>query len=167
MVWRGVIRENGPRSQDREARYDITGTQVRPSSPSLPAGGKEYSVIDLRILIRALVVGTVLQVIMVSLAHFIPWVMVHVFEFAGMMISATAGYLYAMDSGKGYFPGATAGAIVGGGCALVGTVLSASLGDVASRVIPFGTAICVLTGAIGGLFGQMAANWRAYENRQR
>ena len=86
--------------------------------------------IDLRILIRALVVGTVLQVIMVSLAHFIPWVMVHVFEFAGMMISATAGYLYAMDSGKGYFPGATAGAIVGGGCALVGTVLSASLGDV-------------------------------------
>jgi hypothetical protein len=31
VVWRGVIRENGPRSQDREARYDITGVQGRPS----------------------------------------------------------------------------------------------------------------------------------------
>ena len=123
--------------------------------------------IDLRILVRALVVGTVLQVIMVVLAHFVPWVMIHVFEFGGMMISATAGYLYAMDSGKGYFPGATAGAIVGGGCALVGTAVSASLGDIATRVIPFGTAVCVLTGAVGGLFGQMAANWRAFENRQR
>src|SRR5947207_10265959 len=68
---------------------------------------KDFSVIDLRILIRALVVGTVLQVVMVCLAHFIPWVMAHVFEFGGMMISATTGYLYAMDSGKGYFPGAT------------------------------------------------------------
>lgn len=128
---------------------------------------KGFSVIDLRILIRALVVGTLLQVIMVVLAHFIPWVMIHVFEFGGMMISATAGYLCAMDSGKGYFPGATAGAIIGGGCALVGTAVSASLGDIATRVIPFGTAVCVLTGAVGGLFGQMAANWRAFENRRR
>ena len=123
--------------------------------------------IDLRILLRAFIVGTVLQVFMFVLGHFVPWVILHVFEFGGMMISATAGYLYAMDSGKGYFPGATAGAIVGGGCALIGISLSVALGDIANRVIPFGTAVCVLTGAVGGLFGQMAANWRAFENRQR
>lgn len=111
--------------------------------------------------------GTVLQVAMVVLGHFVPWVILHVFEFGGMMISATAGYLYAMDSGKGYFPGATAGALVGGGCALAGIGLSVALGDLAKPFIPFGTAVCVLTGAVGGLFGQMAANWRAFENRQR
>jgi hypothetical protein len=124
-------------------------------------------VIDLKILLRAFIVGTVLQVAMVILGHFVPWVIIHVFEFGGMMISATAGYLYAMDSGKGYFPGATAGAIVGGACALIGIALSVALGDLAKPFIPVGTAVCVLTGAVGGLFGQMAANWRAFENRQR
>ncbi|MBV8798391.1 MAG: hypothetical protein JO208_01060 [Alphaproteobacteria bacterium] len=123
--------------------------------------------IDLRILLRAFIVGAVLQVFMFLLGHFVPWVVLHVFEFGGMMISATAGYLYAMDSGKGYFPGATAGAIAGGGCALLGISLSVALGDVADRVIPFGTAVCVLTGAVGGLFGQMAVKWRAFENGQR
>jgi hypothetical protein len=72
-----------------------------------------------------------------------------------------------MDSGKGYFPGATAGAVIGGGCALAGISLSVALGDIAKPFIPFGTAVCVLTGAVGGLFGQMAANWRAFENQQR
>ncbi|MBV9570489.1 MAG: hypothetical protein JO056_04525 [Alphaproteobacteria bacterium] len=122
--------------------------------------------IEPRILLRALIVGTLLQLLMVVLGHFVPWVIVHVFEFGGMMISATAGYLYAMDSAKGYFPGATAGAIVGGACAFLGIALSVALGDLASRVIPVGTAVCVLTGAVGGLFGQMAANWRAFENRR-
>jgi hypothetical protein len=128
---------------------------------------KGILVIDRRILLRAFIVGTLLQVVMVVLGHFVPWVILHVFEFGGMMISATAGYLYAMDSGKGYFPGATAGAVAGGGCALIGISLSVVLGDLARPFIPFGTAVCVLTGAVGGLFGQMAANWRAFENRQR
>ena len=123
--------------------------------------------IDLRILIRALIVGVVLQVTMVVLGHFIPWVAYHVFEFGGMMISATAAYLYAMHAGKGYFPCATAGAVVGGLCGLVGIALSVVLKDTPSFVIPVGTAICVLTGAVGGLFGQMSFNWRALENRTR
>ena len=121
--------------------------------------------IDLRILIRALIVGTVLQVGMVVLGHFNAWVREHVYQFGSMMISATAAYLYAMHAGKGYFPGATAGAIVGGLCGLAGIVVSVVLKDTPSCVIPVGTAICVLTGAVGGLFGQMAANWRAFEQR--
>ena len=133
--------------------------------PRLPR--KEQPVIDLRILLRAFIVGTVMQVVMVVTGHFVPWVVFHVFEFGAMMIAATSGYLYAMDSGKGYFPGATAGAITGGGCALIGISLSVVLGETARPVIPFGTAVCVLTGAVGGLFGQMAHNWRAFENRQR
>ena len=128
---------------------------------------KGLRVIDLGILLRAFVVGTVLQIVMVVLGHFVPWVALHVFMFGGMMISATAAYLYAMDSGKGYFPGATAGAIVGGACALIGITVSVMLGETERVVIPFGTAVCVLTGTVGGLFGQMAANLRAIENRRR
>jgi hypothetical protein len=124
-------------------------------------------VIDLRILIRAFVVGTVIWVAMVVLGPFVPWVGFRVFEFGGMMISATSGYLYAMHSGKGYFPGATAGAITGGASALIGVSVSVLMGEIVNRFIPFGTAVCVLTGAVGGLFGQMAANWRAFENRDR
>jgi hypothetical protein len=123
--------------------------------------------IDLKILTRAFITGTVLQVVLILLCHVSPWIMQHAFMFAGMMISATAAYLYAMDSGRGYFPGSTAGAIVGGACGFIGLVLMVALGDNRQIVIPCGTAICVLCGAVGGIFGQMAANLRAIERENR
>jgi hypothetical protein len=128
---------------------------------------KESVVIDIRILLRAFVVGAVIWVVMAVLAPRIPWLGFRVLEFGGMMISATSGYLYAMHAGKGYFPGATAGAITGGGSALIGISILVAMGDLVNRFIPFGTAVCVLTGAVGGLFGQMAHNWREFEKRQR
>lgn len=123
--------------------------------------------IDLRILLRALVVGIVLQAGLAFFGHAAHWVAGRAHEFGRMMIAATAAYLYAMHSGRGYFPGATAGAIVGGTCGLIGIALSVLLKDTPSFIIPIDTAICVLTGTVGGLFGQMAANWRAFENRKR
>ena len=123
--------------------------------------------IDTKALLRAFIVGTILQIVLVLLCHVSHWIMAHAFMFAGMMISATAAYLYAMDTGKGYFPGSTAGAIIGGACALIGLAISVMLGDTEQVVIPFGTAVCVLTGAVGGIFGQMAANLRAIENQKR
>lgn len=119
--------------------------------------------IELRPLLRATFVGLVLQIAMYAIGHFSYWFAVNVFGFGGMMISATAGYLYAMDTAHGYFPGATGGAIAGGLCGLVGIGFSVGLGDTASSFIATGTAIAVMIGAIGGLFGQMAANWRAME----
>jgi len=77
-----------------------------------------------------------------------------------MMISATAGYLYAMDSGPGFGIAALGGAIAGGTCALIGIALSVIMRDVPEIVLVFGTVISTVTGAIGGLFGQMAANMR-------
>lgn len=112
-------------------------------------------------LMRAMLVGTVLQVAMYGLGHFSRWVAVNVFDFGAMMISASAGYLYAMETGNGFFSGATAGAIVGGLCGFVGIALSAALGDSFVAYIATATAIAVMIGAVGGLFGQMAAKLRA------
>ena len=51
--------------------------------------------------------------------------------------------------------------------ALIGISILVAMGVLVNQFIPFGTAVCVVTGAVGGLFGQMAHNWRAFENRQR
>ena len=63
--------------------------------------------------LKAIIAGTVLQAAMMVLGHFFPWIRVHVFLFGGMMISATAGYLYAMDYGAGFGRGIFGGAIAG------------------------------------------------------
>ncbi len=117
--------------------------------------------IDSKTLLRAAIVGIVLQLALAAGAHFFVYVAKYYFLFGGMMIAATAGYLYGMGSGKGYFPGATGGAIVGGLCALIGVGVSVLMHDAAQQTIPLFTAICVVTGAIGGLFGQMAAKLRS------
>jgi hypothetical protein len=121
--------------------------------------------IDYRALQIATVVGTVLQVAMVVIGHFVPWVALHVFMFGGMMISATVGYLYARDVDKGYGRGALGGAIAGGVCALLGIAVSVILGDTEPAILALGTSISVLTGAIGGVFGQMSAAILAWGRR--
>ena len=116
--------------------------------------------VNREILLRAAIVGTVLQVVMVVLGHFFPWMIQNVFTFGGMMISATAGYLYSQDLDKGWSAGALGGAIVGGICAAIGFSISVLLGDTPLPVLAFATGISILTGAVGGPFGQMAANLR-------
>jgi hypothetical protein len=120
----------------------------------------ELPVIDARILQRATIVGTVLQIIMVVAGHFVPWVRDNVFLFGGMMISAIAGYLYATDYAAGFVRGILGGAIAGGVCALIGIALSVLLGDTPVFVLALGTAISVLTGIAGGFWGQVAAHMK-------
>jgi len=110
---------------------------------------------------RAILVGTPLQMLTMVLGHFGGLLASYDigFLFAGMMISATIGYLYAQDVSKGYGRGACGGAIAGGTCALIGIAVSVLLGDMAPKVLVLRTLICVLTGAVGGLYGQMAADW--------
>ncbi len=110
---------------------------------------------------RAIVVGTPLQMLTVMLGHFHGLLAAHAigFLFAGMMISATVGYLYAQDVSKGYGRGACGGALVGGACAAIGIALSVLLGDMTANTLILWTLISVLTGAVGGLYGQLAADW--------
>ncbi|MGD0144943.1 MAG: hypothetical protein ABSC92_17465 [Rhizomicrobium sp.] len=113
--------------------------------------------IDNNALLRATLVGTVLQVAMVVAGHFIPWVAIHLFMFGGMGISALAGGLYAHDAGNGYGRGALGGAIAGGVCALLGIAVSVILGDTATNILVLGTLSSAVTGAVGGLIGQMSS----------
>jgi len=116
--------------------------------------------INNRILLRATTAGLVLQLVLAATGHFIPWVVINLFLFGRMMISATAGYLYGMDFGRGYVVGALGGAIGGGLCALPAIALSVVLGDTLAPMLSLGTGICILTGGVGGGFGQWAASLR-------
>jgi hypothetical protein len=104
----------------------------------------------------ALVIGTLLQVAMVVMGHFIPFVALHVFMFGGMGISAVAGVLYGRDA-AGFGGAALGGAIAGAGCALIGIALSVLMGDTQAVILCLGTASSAVTGAIGGLLGRAIA----------
>lgn len=120
---------------------------------------------DLKVFVHATLVGVVMQLVLMAAVHFNAYVANNIFLLGGMTITAVAGYLYGMDTGKGWLTSATGGAIIAGICALVGVGTSVVLKDAPQTVIPFFTAICVLTGAVGGLFGQMSANIRAMGRR--
>ena len=116
--------------------------------------------IDARILQRAAVIGTVLQIALSLAGYFFPWVAIHLFMFGRMMISASAGYLYGMELGRGYAIGALGGAAAGGLCVVPAIILSVLLGDTDASMLATGTGISILTGGVGGAFGQIAAIMR-------
>lgn len=120
---------------------------------------------DRKVFIRALIVGIVMMLVLMGGVHFSVYLAHNDFLFGGMMITAVAGYLYGMDAARGYLASATAGAVIGIITALVGVGMSVALRDAQQNVIPFFTAICVLTAAIGGLFGQLSASIRAMGKR--
>ena len=99
-----------------------------------------------------IVVGTVLQIAMVVVGHFVSSVAI-LFAPLGMGISLVAGLLWARALSTGYGGGAGGGAVVGGVCALIGILVSYLLGDVTASVLGFGTASSAVTGALGGLLG--------------
>jgi hypothetical protein len=129
--------------------------------------GKEQEVglTDNAALRRAALVGIVLQVALAVLAHYAPWIGAYANRLAGMMISATAGYLYAMDVGLGFRRGALGGAIVGGVSGLAGMMLAQSLGERPDDPLALWTMISVLTGTLGGVFGEIAIRWNAILRR--
>jgi hypothetical protein len=116
--------------------------------------------IEASIVRRATIVGLILQLVLALVGHFVPWVALHLFVFGRMMLSATAGYLYGMEFARGYAAGALGGAVAGGLCAAPAIALSVFIGDSAASWIAVGTGISILTGGIGGVFGEMAAVMR-------
>ena len=125
----------------------------------------QTAVFDGKLVQRAAVVGIAMQITMVVIGNYVPWFRAHFYAFGCMMIAGLAGVFYAREFAKGYARGALGGAIAGGTSGVIGISLANILGHVALIVLPFGTALTIFVGAIGGLFGQMAANIRKLTNR--
>jgi hypothetical protein len=110
-----------------------------------------------RALIRAAVVGTILQVAMVVSGHLAP-VVASLFAVGGMAFSLLAGLLYSLWRGRTKLGAmAGAGAVAGGVGAFLGILVSWALGDVPLTLLGFGTASSIAAGALGACVGRMFA----------
>jgi len=115
------------------------------------------TLIDIKILDRALAVGLVLEAAFMIAGHFRPVLNIHFGLFGVMMIAGTAALLYARDLARGYVIGALGGLVIGAACGLMAVGVANVLGDHPERFLPYGVMIAALIGAVGGLFGQYAA----------
>ena len=105
-----------------------------------------------------LAVGSVFQLIMVISGHYNEFIAQNVFALGGMGISLIAGAAFAISAGANRGAAALGGAIVGGGCALIGIALSVVLGDVPPMILAAGTVSSAVTGAIGALGASLVGN---------
>lgn len=113
-----------------------------------------------RALAIAILIGTALQVIMVTLGHSTPAVK-GIFVAGGMGISLVAGILYAVISTEVIIrDNVTGGLIAGAVCAFIGILVSCLLGDVPASLLFVGTASSAVTGALGGWIGRLFSSGR-------
>lgn len=104
-------------------------------------------------LTKATITGTLLQVIMVVVGHFVPAV-ASSFPVVGTGIGAVTGYLFSKWGGRPTrMASASGGALAGGVAGMLGTVLSAALGDVPMSTIGVATISTVVAGVLGGAVG--------------
>jgi hypothetical protein len=113
-----------------------------------------------RALVSATLVGTILELIMVTTGHTNLEVR-GIYPVAGMGISGIAGILYTVISTEvitrdNVIGGAIAGAI----SALIGIAVSVGMGDVVPLVLVVGTASSAVTGAVGGWLGRLFSSGR-------
>lgn len=108
-------------------------------------------------LVKATVVGTILQLAMVIAGHYSPAIS-NQFAAGGMTISGIAGLLFSLWSRQKSAGTAAGGGVVAGGVsAFLGILVSHLLGDVPASVLGLGTAGSAVTGAIGGVLGKLFA----------
>jgi len=107
-----------------------------------------------RALVLATVVGTILQVAMVTAGHTNKSI-AGLFAVGGMGFSLVAGLLYAMWARGGATSSLAIGGLLAGAiCALIGIFVSYMLGDVPVTLLALGTISSAVTGAIGGWIGK-------------
>ena len=112
-----------------------------------------------RVLLRATLVGTVLQLAVVWVGHSWPGV-ARLFAPLGMLISLFAGWLYGRwQTRGGRGAGAVGGLVAGGACTFLGILESFYMKDVSAWVLLFGTASSAVAGAIGGALPRPRRYW--------
>ena len=113
-----------------------------------------------RALVTATLIGTVLQLILVTVGHSNPDVK-NLFAVGGMGISLIAGILYTVISTEVITRDTVVGGLIAGaGCAVVGIGVSFFLQDVPASLLLLGTVSSAVTGAIGGWVGRLFSSGR-------
>lgn len=128
---------------------------------------KAVSLIEPRLLVRALAAGVTIAVGFMLVGHYRPQLALHYGLFGCMMLAGTMGLLYARDLARGYVAGALGGLVIGAGCGLAAVGTANLMGDRPDLFIPYGVMVCTLIGAIGGLFGQYGAWIRDFFKTRR
>ncbi len=111
---------------------------------------------NVRVLIRATLVGLVLQLVLVFAGHSNAIVRDRLFAPAGTVISLIAGYLYGRwaKPGGSRTAAALGGLVAGAVSAFLAILESFYLGDVPPFVLGFGTLMSAIAGAVGGWFAR-------------
>ena len=105
-------------------------------------------------LMRATLICTLAQLLMVVAGHFVPFIRDNLFAIGGMGISALAGWAALKGEAASLPAAAGGGALAGGIGAALGIAISVALGDVPASLLAFGTSASAVTGLIGGLIGR-------------
>ena len=117
--------------------------------------------LDLRVLRLVLAIGIVLQLGVVACGYFLPWAR-HSLLFSVMLTAAIAGMLYGRILGRGFLPGMLGGALVGAGSGLAAVAAAYFLDERPDIFLPWGGMVSMLTGTVGGVFGELDARLRAF-----
>jgi hypothetical protein len=117
--------------------------------------------IDMKIFKRALAVGIALEVALVLCGWYRPSFRPALL-FACMLTAAVAGMLYGRDAGRGFLAAMLGGAVIGAVCGVVSVAGAGWLGEQPETFIPYGVMVMMLTGTVGGVFGELDARLRAY-----
>jgi hypothetical protein len=113
-----------------------------------------------RTLVVATAIGTVLQLVMVSIGHTNPGV-ASLFAPIGIGISFVAGVLYAVLSTEVILRDNVVGGLIAGAvCGFIGIAVSLAMHDVAAAVLIYGTLTSGIGGAVGGGVGRLFSSGR-------
>lgn len=107
-------------------------------------------------LVKAIGAGSVLQIVMVVIGHFVPSLQAaNLFPIGGTLIGLVTGWLAGKDTpGAGLGKLAANGGIAGGVAGVIGSLVSTGLGDVPLANAGIAGGSTLVAGAIGGIINQ-------------
>ncbi len=117
--------------------------------------------IDLKILRRAVLIGIAFELALVIGGTYYPRSRPGLL-FVCMLVAAVAGMLYGRDLARGFGAAMLGGTLAGAACGLTAVTAAHFAGISPEVYIPYGVLVTMLTGAVGGFFGEMDARLRAY-----
>jgi hypothetical protein len=117
--------------------------------------------IDLKILRRAALLGIGFELALVAGGYFWPRSRPGLL-FACMLVAAVAGMFYARDLARGFGAGALGGALTGAASGTAAVAAASFLDERPEIYLPYGVMVMMLTGTVGGIFGELDVRLRRY-----